>query len=569
MQTMRHSNETGSLLTAEKLERDGDLSGKAPQIEQRKEPRKALTPKPASRAGAELRKNQNPDTQPDPYPDLLKVDAAAILRPDQRYQAPGEMSREEVAGILASKTVSPSLLGGFACMAEGLLVLITGLLMLSFAGSDSGNQLVQVFVVITMTAFYIVCAQALHLYLVGIIRDMPQQLMRLVVSWMLVFGALVLCATMFPAISLYDPAWTTPWFATGFIGLLVVRLGLTALVRNWTSAGLIERRAVIVGGGREAEELIQNLERQPNNDIRICGIFDDRTDARSPGVVAGYPKLGTVPELLEFARAARLDMLIVSLPLTAGGRVRAMLKKLWVLPVDIRLSAHTNKMGFKQRSYSYIGAMPFLKLADRPITGWRFVRKRAFDAVVSALLLIVLTPLMLASAIAIKLDSKGPVFFRQKRYGFNNEVIDVWKFRSMYADRCDAEARVVVTKGDPRVTRVGAFIRKTSIDELPQLWNVLKGELSLVGPRPHAVHAHLKDQPWNEVVDGYYARHRVKPGVTGWAQINGWRGEVDNLEKIKKRTDYDLYYIENWSLAFDLYILVMTPFRLFDMKNAY
>ena len=167
------------------------------------------------------------------------------------------------------------------------------------------------------------------------------------------------------------------------------------------------------------------------------------------------------------------------------------------------------------------------------------------------------------------MDSKGPVFFRQKRHGFNNEVIDVWKFRSMYTDMCDQAAKVVVTKNDPRVTKVGAFIRKTSIDELPQLWNVLKGELSLVGPRPHAVHAHLQDQPWNEVVDGYFARHRVKPGVTGWAQINGWRGEIDNVEKIKKRTDHDLYYIENWSLALDFLILLKTPFRLMDTKNAY
>eukprot|EP01035_Chromulina_nebulosa_P013182 gene13182-17529_t len=175
---------------------------------------------------------------------------------------------------------------------------------------------------------------------------------------------------------------------------------------------------------------------------------------------------------------------------------------------------------------------------------------------------------MLATGIAIKLDSKGPVLFRQKRYGFNNEVINVLKFRSMYTEMSDPTARNAVTKNDPRVTPVGRFIRKTSIDELPQIFNVLRGDLSLVGPRPHAVFAQTRDKLYGEVVEGYFARHRVKPGVTGWAQINGWRGEVDTDEKIKFRTAFDLYYIENWSLLFDLKILFLTPIRLMNTENA-
>ncbi|MEM0898670.1 MAG: polysaccharide biosynthesis glycosyltransferase UppE, partial [Pseudomonadota bacterium] len=170
---------------------------------------------------------------------------------------------------------------------------------------------------------------------------------------------------------------------------------------------------------------------------------------------------------------------------------------------------------------------------------------------------------------AVKLTSKGPVIFKQKRHGFNNEKINVFKFRSMYTELCDPTAKAAVTKGDPRVTPVGRIIRKTSIDELPQFFNVLKGDLSLVGPRPHAIHAQTPSKLYGEVVDGYFARHRVKPGVTGWAQINGWRGEVDNDEKIRKRTEYDLYYIENWSLLFDLKILFLTPVRLMNTENAY
>ncbi|EBV3600180.1 undecaprenyl-phosphate glucose phosphotransferase, partial [Salmonella enterica subsp. enterica serovar Virchow] len=173
------------------------------------------------------------------------------------------------------------------------------------------------------------------------------------------------------------------------------------------------------------------------------------------------------------------------------------------------------------------------------------------------------------TAIAIKLDSKGPVLFKQKRHGFNNEVIEVYKFRSMYTHMSDQTAKSAVTKNDPRVTRVGRFIRKTSIDELPQFFNSLFGSLSLVGPRPHAVAAQAHSKLFYEVVDGYFARHRVKPGVTGWAQINGWRGEIDNDDKIKMRTEFDLFYIENWSLWFDLKILFLTPVRLLNTENAY
>ena len=497
-------------------------------------------------------------------------DGLAPARPDELFTTPSEMGRDDVARLLAQRTMSPAVVSGFVVIFELILLMLSGALSITFVlGEPIFNIGMPLGVLFGVTVLFSLLVHALHLDTLRVIRDLPQQLMRIVAAWMVCFSAVILSSQMLPDLNLFDTRWVTPWFVTGFALVFTFRLFAGIAVKKWTEAGLLERRAIIVGGGAEAEQVILGLEREQNNDIRICGIFDDRTDDRSPDTVAGYPKLGTVPELIEFSRSARLDMLIVSLPLTAGGRVREMLKKLWILPLDIRLSAHTNKMAFKQRAYSYIGAMPFVKLAERPISGWRFVRKRVFDVIISALAIIALTPLMVVTAIMIKVDSKGPVFFRQKRHGFNNEVIDVWKFRSMYTDMCDQAAKVVVTKNDPRVTKVGAFIRKTSIDELPQLWNVLKGELSLVGPRPHAVHAHLQDQPWNEVVDGYFARHRVKPGVTGWAQINGWRGEIDNVEKIKKRTDHDLYYIENWSLAFDLYILFKTPFRLMDTKNAY
>ena len=195
--------------------------------------------------------------------------------------------------------------------------------------------------------------------------------------------------------------------------------------------------------------------------------------------------------------------------------------------------------------------------------------KRLFDVGAAFVGLLVSTPLLLLVALAVKLDSAGPVFFTSVRVGRRGRPFRVLKFRSMFVDQADADAARLVTRGDPRVTRVGRFIRKTSLDELPQLFNVIRGELSLVGPRPHALQAKAADRLYHDVVDGYFARHKVRPGITGWAQINGWRGETDTPEKIQKRVEHDLYYIDNWSVLLDLYILIKTPFALIGGENAY
>ena len=275
-------------------------------------------------------------------------------------------------------------------------------------------------------------------------------------------------------------------------------------------------------------------------------------------------------DIVEFARKTRVDLVIFSLPIAAEGRILHMLKKLWVLPVDIRLSAHSNKLRFRPRSYSYIGNVPVIDVFDRPIADWDVVMKWLFDKTVGTLALICAAPVMLAIALAVKLDSKGPIFFKQRRYGFNNELIEIYKFRSLYNEHADADAKKQVSKDDHRVTRVGRFIRKTSLDELPQLINVVFfGNLSLVGPRPHAINAKAAEHLYDEAVDGYFARHRVKPGITGWAQIHGWRGETDSQEKIQRRVEHDLFYIENWSLLLDIAILLRTPLAVFHMNNAY
>jgi Undecaprenyl-phosphate glucose phosphotransferase len=345
---------------------------------------------------------------------------------------------------------------------------------------------------------------------------------------------------------------------------------LFLLVRRWTRQGRLDRRTVVVGADARGESLISAILDQRENDVRIVGLFDDRGDDRAPTTIAGRTKLGTVDDLVEFARRTRIDLVIFALPISAEGRILQMLKKLWVLPVDIRLAAHSNNLRFRPRAYSYIGKVPVLDVYDKPITDWDVVTKMLFDRLVGGIMLLAAAPVMLIAALAIKLDSRGPVLFKQKRYGFNNEVIEVYKLRSMYVDQCDAAGSRQVTRSDARVTRVGAFLRRTSLDELPQLINVvIKGNLSLVGPRPHVVHAKAENRLYDEAVDGYFARHRVKPGITGWAQVRGWRGETDTQEKIQRRVEHDLEYIENWSVLLDLYILARTPFAVLGAKNAY
>ncbi|MDA8870250.1 undecaprenyl-phosphate glucose phosphotransferase [Rhizobiaceae bacterium] len=477
---------------------------------------------------------------------------------------------EQVAAQFAQNAISPFLLATVLRLFEffAVIALGIGIYFLYVVPMDGVKAHYFTACVLTATLSF-VALQASDAYLVTAMRTNFSQLGRVLMAWSGVFALLAVFAFFARVSEDYSRVWFGTYYLSGVAFFIVSRSILAAMVRRWAQDGRLERRAVIVGGGDNAQELIRSLESQSDNDIRICGIFDDRIGDRSPPMVAGYPKLGTIAELVEFGRRARIDMLIVSLPITAESRVLELLKKVWVLPVDIRLSAHTNKLRFRPRSYSYVGSVPFLDIFDKPIADWDSVMKRGFDVLFSSLALIMLSPVMLVTAIAIKLDSKGPVIFRQKRFGFNNKVVEVLKFRSMYTDMVDADAKVVVTKGDPRVTKVGRFIRKASIDELPQLLNVLTGKLSLVGPRPHAVNAHTQNKLWDEVVDGYFGRHKVKPGVTGWAQVKGWRGEVDNEEKIRRRVEHDLYYIENWSVLFDLYILIITPLKLLNTENAY
>jgi Undecaprenyl-phosphate glucose phosphotransferase len=497
--------------------------------------------------------------------------AATVGRPAERRrrlsQAALTLTNQKVR-----RPYSPVVITGFVRLVDFVLLGLVGIaLYLGYVVPISGFHWEYVAAIFGMTATAVICFQAADIYQVQVFRGQLRQSTRMISSWAFVF-LLFIGASFFAKLGgEVSRLWLSAFFFIGLGTLIAERLFLRSMVRSWARQRRLDRRTIIVGSDQNGEQLVAALKAQNDSDIDVLGVFDDRNEDRALETCAGSPKLGRVDDIVEFARRTRVDLVLFALPISAETRILEMLKKLWVLPVDIRLSAHTNKLRFRPRSYSYLGKVPTLDVFEAPITDWDLVMKWLFDHFVGGLILLMALPVMALVALAIKLDSRGPVLFRQKRFGFNNERIDVFKFRSLHHHHADPLASKVVTKDDPRVTRVGRFIRKTSLDELPQLFNVVfKGNLSLVGPRPHAVQGKLQSRLFDEAVDGYFARHRVKPGITGWAQINGWRGEIDNEEKIQKRVEFDLYYIENWSLLFDVYILLRTPLALMtNSENAY
>ncbi len=470
-----------------------------------------------------------------------------------------------------SSLVSPVVLQAVVQVVETLLIIVVGLVIAKayVEAGDVEASLLYWPVLLATSLSAVAMFQMLGLYTTRAFASIRWTVPGLLLGWTIAIGLLVVTVFFLKAGPDISRVWLALWFAVGGVALVTGRVILTLMTREWINRGRLNRRAVIYGGGTACEDLIARLEADVESDIRICGVFDDRGSSRVSSQIAGYPNLGRLSDLLAFGRKTRVDMVILSLPLTAERRLIQLQQQIRVMPVDIRLAATASRLRFCKRSYSFIGSVPMIDLHDKPLTDWAGATKWLFDKLIGGIAIFLLAPVLAAVATAIKLDSRGPVLFRQKRYGFNNELIEVYKFRSMYHEATDATASKLVTRDDKRVTRVGRFIRKTSLDELPQLLNVLNGTLSLVGPRPHALQAKADDRLYGDVVADYFARHRVKPGITGWAQINGWRGETDTADKIQKRVEHDLYYIENWSLLFDMYILARTPFALLSFKNAY
>ena len=398
------------------------------------------------------------------------------------------------------------------------------------------------------------------------LSNLYQQSRRLFVAWPLVLVILLTLGFLTDTLDDVSRAWVGLWFAFGLVGLFAVRVFVQAQIGAWHRAGRLTRNVVVIGAGEHGRRFVEHL-RHGEQSVNLIGLFDDRRD-RVPDYVAGYPVLGTVDDLLIFARHHRIDQVIVALPWGAESRLLGWMKKLRNLPVEVRLCPDMIGFHLPHSGISHIGGVPLLNVFEKPLAGWDLIVKAAEDRLLAGIILFLISPLMLMIALAIKLTSPGPILFKQKRYGFNNEVIEVYKFRSMYDGSAQSGLGAVqqAKRDDPRITSVGGFLRRTSLDELPQFLNVFRGDMSIVGPRPHAV-AH--NEQYARLIDEYLARHKVKPGITGWAQIHGLRGETDTLEKMERRVQYDLYYIENWTLSMDLKIIMTTLLVGFIHPNAY
>jgi Undecaprenyl-phosphate glucose phosphotransferase len=359
------------------------------------------------------------------------------------------------------------------------------------------------------------------------------------------------------------------WFFSCFVSsafLICVFRGLFKLfMGRQARAGHMLRNVAIIGVGGQARHLVARLDEQNLPWKRIVGIFDDRK-TRVGNEVDGHPILGDLDDLIGYVRRGKIHDVVITLPWSADERLVSIIARLRVLPVHVYLGSDLIGYHFPRHQRQLLEGVPVLEIASAPLSGWSGLAKLIEDKVMASILLVLFAPLLLLIALAIKLDSRGPVLFRQKRYGFNNEVIVVYKFRTMYHDRPPEEGVPQACRNDPRVTRVGRLLRRTSLDELPQLLNVIEGDMSMIGPRPHAVE---HNEQYAALISGYYGRHKVKPGITGWAQVNGLRGETESLEKMAARVEYDIYYIENWSIWFDIKIVVMTALLGWVHKNAF
>jgi Undecaprenyl-phosphate glucose phosphotransferase len=365
----------------------------------------------------------------------------------------------------------------------------------------------------------------------------------------------------------YSRGITLVFLLTVVLFLSVSRPLLNWLITRLAKHGQIEQRIAFYGADPESVALTrQLLESLHFPHLRFVGIADDRARFAP---VADLPMLGDLPKLCELARQGEIDQVLISGPQFTPKRLEQIVEGLSEVCVDVSLIPPQAIELSPNYRVNLLGTVPVLTLWQRPFRDMNQVVKRAEDIVLSAVALVILSPVLLITALLIRFTSAGPIMFVQPRVGFNNETIRVFKFRSMYTDMTDVGARQTTTRDDPRVTPVGRFLRRFSVDELPQLLNVLQGSMSLVGPRPHGTEMMVGDRFYHEAVRGYAGRHRVKPGITGYAQVKGLRGEVRTIERAKRRIELDKHYVDNWSFWLDIYILFATVRAVLFDRDAY
>lgn len=478
---------------------------------------------------------------------------------------PAQISSKSTLSLSLSESIVSGLVRFFDAFLLACASLVVYLIYV-----DAGQSNLQLY--LSATAIYVALTvgvfQYAGLYDFNTIAAWPTRMRHMLALVSLV--ALVLVAFAF-ALKI-SQEFSRVWFFSAVIlssTLIGASRGVCrAIMQRMAREGVLVHNVAIVGAGGQAEHLISELNHAGAPWKRVIGLFDDRKTRITPEI-GGLPVIGDLDDLVHYVRMGKVHDVVITLPWSADRRLVGIIRRLRALPVHIFLGADLIGYHFPRHRQEFIVGVPVMHIATAPLTGWSGLVKLFEDKCVAGIVLTLFAPIMLLVALAIKLESPGPIFFRQKRYGFNNKLIEVWKFRSMYHHLRDEDASTLATRGDSRITRVGAFIRRTSLDELPQLINVLKGDMSIVGPRPHALKAKAGGRLYQEVVSEYAVRHKVKPGLTGWAQVNGWRGETEVEEQIIRRVEYDLYYIENWSLWLDIKILLLTAVCGWTGQKAY
>lgn len=387
----------------------------------------------------------------------------------------------------------------------------------------------------------------------------------ILMGWLKIIGIVLFFAYAAELFPHYDRSMILTWFAVTPPVIFVAQLSTRYVLHRFYLNSGISRSCVIVGLSDLGFKLAQRLHSNLFTGIKVCGFFDDRETERLITEHEEAKLLGTLRDVASHVRNNHIELIYITLPMVSQPRIMAMLDELRDTTVSVYFVPNIFVFDLLHARFGQIEGIPVISVRDTPMLGISRFNKRVTDIVLSLVFLIVLSPLLMLIALVIKLDSPGSILFKQRRYGLNGEEILVYKFRSMKV--CEDGAQVPqAQKNDPRITPFGAFLRRTSADELPQFLNVLEGSMSIVGPRPHAV-AH--NETYRKLIPGYMMRHKVKPGITGWAQVNGLRGETETLDKMRSRIEYDIDYIRNWSLHLDLIIMLRTMIVLVRDKNAY
>jgi len=440
---------------------------------------------------------------------------------------------------------------------DGVIIILSSLLACRLYG-QAYNEMYIIMAISAALLFYLV-SKFNNLYISSRYRRITQEITPLLLTWFNVIIGLLILGYIFKVTHEYSRMVLGIWFLATPVALLLWRLLLKSGLGYFRSRGHFSRKVVIVGTGENAQRLAGNIRRMDWAGLDFQGFI------RASNIGRGRETLGELDRLYEMIDQHEIDVVYIALPMSQQQQIGEILEALSVSTVSTFLAPDFYLSSIAQGKWITIGDSTTVSVIETPMLGSSAWLKRLEDIIVSTIAIIITAPIMAAIAVAVKLESKGPVLYKQKRHGMNGKEILVWKFRSMNVMEKDHEFKQA-TKDDERITRVGAFLRKTSLDELPQFFNVLTGEMSVVGPRPHAL-AH--NAQYRRSICGYMQRHKVKPGMTGLAQISGYRGETETKQKMEQRVASDMEYLNNWSIWLDLKIILMTPLVLFKDDNAY